>query len=80
MNTLFYVECRKGKKKVGKRAHHLWQRRDSAQSGQKALSLVRTVCSHTDKFFVFFFIIFDISKLTIRQLGSHIFCNLYIQF
>ncbi|XP_045825179.1 pentatricopeptide repeat-containing protein At4g18975, chloroplastic isoform X1 [Trifolium pratense] len=35
---------KKGKKKVGKTEHHLWQRRDSAQSGQKALTLVRTIC------------------------------------
>ncbi|KAK4259490.1 hypothetical protein QN277_005815 [Acacia crassicarpa] len=33
----------KGKGKVGKKEHHLWQRRDSAQSGQKALSLIRIV-------------------------------------
>lgn len=36
---------KKGKKKKGgKIEHHLWQRKDSAQSGQKALTLVRTIC------------------------------------
>ncbi|XP_022139303.1 pentatricopeptide repeat-containing protein At4g18975, chloroplastic isoform X2 [Momordica charantia] len=30
-------------KKVGKEAHHLWKKRDSAGSGQKALNLVRIV-------------------------------------
>lgn len=30
-------------KKPGKREHHLWQKRDSARSGQKALNLVRIV-------------------------------------
>ncbi|KAJ1406249.1 Tetratricopeptide-like helical domain superfamily [Sesbania bispinosa] len=35
---------KKGKKKVGKVEHHLWKKRDSAQSGQKALTLVRSVC------------------------------------
>ncbi|KHN47365.1 Pentatricopeptide repeat-containing protein, chloroplastic [Glycine soja] len=34
---------RKGKKTTGKKEHHLWKSRDSAQSGQKALALVRTV-------------------------------------
>ncbi|CAJ1962077.1 unnamed protein product [Sphenostylis stenocarpa] len=34
---------KKGKKTTGKKDHHLWKRRDSAQSGQKALTLVRTV-------------------------------------
>nr|XP_023885025.1 pentatricopeptide repeat-containing protein At4g18975, chloroplastic-like isoform X1 [Quercus suber]XP_023885026.1 pentatricopeptide repeat-containing protein At4g18975, chloroplastic-like isoform X1 [Quercus suber] len=34
---------RKMIKKVGKREHHLWKRRDSAGSGQKALHLVRIV-------------------------------------
>ncbi|XP_027336264.1 pentatricopeptide repeat-containing protein At4g18975, chloroplastic [Abrus precatorius] len=34
---------KKGKKRPGKIEHHLWKRRDSAQSGQKALNLVRTV-------------------------------------
>ncbi|KEH33148.1 pentatricopeptide repeat-containing protein At4g18975, chloroplastic isoform X2 [Medicago truncatula] len=35
---------KKGKKKKGgKIEHHLWQRKDSAQSGQKALTLVRTL-------------------------------------
>ncbi|KAK4589421.1 hypothetical protein RGQ29_020129 [Quercus rubra] len=34
---------RKMIKKVGKREHHLWKRRDSAGSGQKALNLVRIV-------------------------------------
>ncbi|KAI9126985.1 hypothetical protein K1719_001544 [Acacia pycnantha] len=33
----------KGKGKVGKKEHHLWERRDSTQSGQKALSLIRIV-------------------------------------
>ncbi|CAK8565217.1 unnamed protein product [Lathyrus sativus] len=33
------------KNKKGKKIeHHLWKRRDSAQSGQKALTLVRTIC------------------------------------
>ncbi|MBA0754668.1 hypothetical protein Gogos_020765, partial [Gossypium gossypioides] len=30
-------------KKVGKNEHHLWKKRDSAGSGQKALNLVRIV-------------------------------------
>lgn len=30
-------------KKVGKQEHHLWSKRDSAGSGQKALNLVRMV-------------------------------------
>lgn len=34
---------RKMIKKVGKREHHLWKKRDSAGSGQKALNLVRIV-------------------------------------
>ncbi|KAF7840386.1 pentatricopeptide repeat-containing protein [Senna tora] len=34
---------KKGKERDGKREHHLWHRRDSAKSGQKALSLVRIV-------------------------------------
>ncbi|KAK7383325.1 hypothetical protein VNO78_29001 [Psophocarpus tetragonolobus] len=34
---------KKGKKPTGKKEHHLWKSRDSAQSGQKALTLVRTV-------------------------------------
>ncbi|KAG5130991.1 hypothetical protein JHK84_037388 [Glycine max] len=34
---------RKGKKTTGKKEHHLWKSRDSAQSGQKALALVRTI-------------------------------------
>ncbi|XP_057443074.1 pentatricopeptide repeat-containing protein At4g18975, chloroplastic isoform X1 [Lotus japonicus] len=34
---------KKGMKKAGKVEHHLWKKRDSAQSGQKALALVRTV-------------------------------------
>ncbi|KAG4948601.1 hypothetical protein JHK82_041784 [Glycine max] len=34
---------KKGKKTTGKKEHHLWKSRDSAQSGQKALALVRTV-------------------------------------
>ncbi|XP_054777747.1 pentatricopeptide repeat-containing protein At4g18975, chloroplastic isoform X2 [Prosopis cineraria] len=34
---------KKGKGRVGKKEHHLWQRRDSAKSGQKALSLIRIV-------------------------------------
>ncbi|KAF6173973.1 hypothetical protein GIB67_039924, partial [Kingdonia uniflora] len=29
--------------KAGKREHHLWMRRESAGSGQKALNLVRIV-------------------------------------
>ncbi|TKY71914.1 Pentatricopeptide repeat-containing protein [Spatholobus suberectus] len=37
------VEKKKGKKKTGKKEFHLWKSRDSAQSGQKALTLVRTV-------------------------------------
>ncbi|PON54634.1 Pentatricopeptide repeat-containing protein [Parasponia andersonii] len=30
-------------KKVGKREHHLWKKRDSAGSGQKALNLIRII-------------------------------------
>ncbi|KAL7108986.1 hypothetical protein ACP275_06G148000 [Erythranthe tilingii] len=37
-----------GEKKVirksGKKEHHLWQKRDSAGSGHKALNLVQTIC------------------------------------
>ncbi|CAK7350326.1 unnamed protein product [Dovyalis caffra] len=36
-------ESRKMVKKSGKEEHHLWQKRDSAGSGQKALNLVRIV-------------------------------------
>ncbi|KAL3576336.1 hypothetical protein D5086_021619 [Populus alba] len=36
-------ENRKVLKKSGKKEHHLWQKRDSAGSGQKALNLVRIV-------------------------------------
>ncbi|KAJ6892991.1 pentatricopeptide repeat-containing protein [Populus alba x Populus x berolinensis] len=36
-------ENRKVVKKSGKKEHHLWQKRDSAGSGQKALNLVRIV-------------------------------------
>ncbi|XP_012571084.1 pentatricopeptide repeat-containing protein At4g18975, chloroplastic isoform X3 [Cicer arietinum] len=35
---------KKGNKIKGKVEHHLWKRRNSAQSGQKALTLVRTIC------------------------------------
>lgn len=31
------------KKKVAKNEHHLWKKRDSAGTGQKALNLVRIV-------------------------------------
>ncbi|KAL9321036.1 hypothetical protein ACSQ67_012875 [Phaseolus vulgaris] len=37
------MEKKKGKKTTGKKEHHLWKSRDSAQSGQKALTLVRIV-------------------------------------
>lgn len=37
------LECRKIVK-VGKREHHMWKKRDSAGSGQKALNLIRIVC------------------------------------
>ncbi|XP_027087743.1 pentatricopeptide repeat-containing protein At4g18975, chloroplastic-like isoform X1 [Coffea arabica] len=30
-------------RKMGKKEHHLWQKRDSARSGQKALNLVRNI-------------------------------------
>ncbi|XP_057948455.1 pentatricopeptide repeat-containing protein At4g18975, chloroplastic isoform X2 [Malania oleifera] len=30
-------------KKPGRKEHHLWKKRDSSQSGQKALNLIRTV-------------------------------------
>ena len=35
-------------KKVGKKEHRLWKKRDSTGSGQKALNLVRIVslCAH----------------------------------
>ena len=35
-------------KKVGKKEHHLWKKRDSTGSGQQALNLVRIVslCAH----------------------------------
>ncbi|WVY93653.1 hypothetical protein V8G54_032741 [Vigna mungo] len=35
------MEKKKGKKTTGKKEYHLWKSRDSAQSGQKALTLVR---------------------------------------
>ncbi|XP_058091653.1 pentatricopeptide repeat-containing protein At4g18975, chloroplastic [Magnolia sinica] len=35
--------CRKVNEKPGKKEHHLWMKRDSAGSGQKALNLVRIV-------------------------------------
>ncbi|KAH6759614.1 Pentatricopeptide repeat superfamily protein [Perilla frutescens var. hirtella] len=31
-------------RKSGKKEHHLWQKRDQAGSGQKAMNLVRTIC------------------------------------
>ncbi|KAL1336015.1 hypothetical protein HN51_030433 [Arachis hypogaea] len=34
---------KKEKKRVAKKEHHLWKSRDSAQSGQKALNLIRIV-------------------------------------
>ncbi|MBA0774928.1 hypothetical protein Gotri_010101 [Gossypium trilobum] len=37
------IWCRKPVKKSGKNEHHLWKKRDSAGSGQKALNLVRIV-------------------------------------
>lgn len=37
------IECSKLVVKVGKKEQHLWQKRDSAGSGQKALNLVRIV-------------------------------------
>ncbi|XP_010655604.1 pentatricopeptide repeat-containing protein At4g18975, chloroplastic isoform X2 [Vitis riparia] len=37
------TECREISKKVGKKEHHLWRKRDSIGSGQKALNLVRIV-------------------------------------
>ncbi|KAA8515021.1 hypothetical protein F0562_018192 [Nyssa sinensis] len=37
------MECRKMIKKAGKREHHLWSKRNSAGSGQKALNLVQIV-------------------------------------
>ncbi|XP_048225656.1 pentatricopeptide repeat-containing protein At4g18975, chloroplastic isoform X5 [Ricinus communis] len=36
-------KSRKPVKKAGKEEHHLWKKRDSARSGEKALSLVRIV-------------------------------------
>lgn len=39
----FMVKSRKVKDKPGKKEHHLWMKRDSAGSGQKALNLVRVV-------------------------------------
>ncbi|MBA0571712.1 hypothetical protein Golob_002087, partial [Gossypium lobatum] len=35
--------CRKPVKKAGKNEHHLWEKRDSASSGQKEFNLVRIV-------------------------------------
>ena len=46
------MECRKVTKKDGNKEHHLWSKRDSAGSGQKALNLVRIVC------LVFHFLLF----------------------
>ncbi|PQM37253.1 pentatricopeptide repeat-containing protein [Prunus yedoensis var. nudiflora] len=34
------MKCRKTIKKVGRKEDHLWQKKDSAGSGQKALNLV----------------------------------------
>ncbi|KAA0051555.1 pentatricopeptide repeat-containing protein [Cucumis melo var. makuwa] len=42
-HTSFTTPERRVVKKVGKEAHHLWKKRDSAGSGQKALNLVRIV-------------------------------------
>ncbi|KAK6264541.1 hypothetical protein SCA6_019975 [Theobroma cacao] len=36
-------------KKVGKNEHHLWKKRDSAGSGQKALNLVRIISQLPDE-------------------------------
>ncbi|CAK9323811.1 unnamed protein product [Citrullus colocynthis] len=41
--TSFITAERRIVKKVGKEEHHLWKKRDSAGSGQKALNLVRIV-------------------------------------
>ncbi|MBA0762720.1 hypothetical protein Gotri_012300 [Gossypium trilobum] len=38
-----FLRCRKQVKMVGKKEHHLWKKRDLADSGQKALNLVRIV-------------------------------------
>lgn len=40
--------------KLGKREHHLWKKRDSAGSGQKALNLIRIVSSICLFYFEFF--------------------------
>ncbi|KAL6574147.1 hypothetical protein OROHE_001689 [Orobanche hederae] len=37
------MRCRKLIQKSGKKEHHLWQKRDSAGSGQKAMNLVCTI-------------------------------------
>ncbi|KAM6552288.1 hypothetical protein CsatB_002096 [Cannabis sativa] len=37
------IEKRTTVKKAGKREHHLWKKRDSAGSGQKALNLIRII-------------------------------------
>ncbi|XP_015579492.2 pentatricopeptide repeat-containing protein At4g18975, chloroplastic isoform X2 [Ricinus communis] len=42
-------KSRKPVKKAGKEEHHLWKKRDSARSGEKALSLVRIVCELPDE-------------------------------
>lgn len=46
-NTIAFMDmdCRKAIRKSGKKEHHLWIRKDSNGSGQKALNLVETVCS-----------------------------------
>ncbi|XVF87249.1 hypothetical protein PTKIN_Ptkin18bG0103600 [Pterospermum kingtungense] len=43
IHSLHATKTRKPVKKVGKNEHHLWRKRDSAGSGQKALNLVRIV-------------------------------------
>ncbi|KAH6814060.1 Pentatricopeptide repeat superfamily protein [Perilla frutescens var. frutescens] len=39
-----YIQSRKLIQKSRKKEHHLWQKRDQAGSGQKAMNLVRTIC------------------------------------
>ncbi|KAI5410239.1 hypothetical protein KIW84_055652, partial [Lathyrus oleraceus] len=57
------------KDKKGKKIeHHLWKKRDSAQSGQKALALVRTVCLRIHSFFSrILLIIFDLTRQLSQQ-------------
>ena len=70
------MQCRKVTKKDGKKEHHLWSKRESAGSGQKALNLVRIVClvSHllwSLKFMLFVDIFFHL-RIHVNEISAHL--------